>query len=103
MVDVVKPAGKEDEFFLRQELEKRRKLAEEQQARMAEEARRALKELHWMHCPKCGHELQELDFREVKIDQCATCGGVWLDAGELDQLAAKEGSGVLSTFRGLFK
>ena len=53
--------------------------------------RERLKELHWMCCPKCGGELDEITFRGVKVDKCFACGGVYLDDGELEQLAGKGG------------
>jgi hypothetical protein len=56
-----------------------------------EDERAALKQLHWMRCPKCGSELDEIIFRGVKIDKCFPCGGVYLDDGELEQLAGKPG------------
>jgi uncharacterized protein len=54
-------------------------------------AREQLKRLHWMRCPKCGCELDEITFRGVKVDKCLACGGVFLDDGELEQLAGKPG------------
>lgn len=51
----------------------------------------ALKRLHWMRCAKCGSELEEIVFRGVKVDKCFVCGGVYLDDGELEQLAGKPG------------
>jgi len=62
------------------------------QSKAREELKR-LKELHWMRCPKCGMELKEISYRHIAIDECFSCGGVFLDAGELEQIAAKEGSG----------
>ncbi|MBA3769546.1 MAG: zf-TFIIB domain-containing protein [Blastocatellia bacterium] len=40
-----------------------------------------------MKCPKCDGTLVETDFEEIKIDVCNKCSGVWLDAGELTQIA----------------
>ena len=45
-----------------------------------------------MICPACGEEMLILEFRGVEIDFCARCRGVWLDEGELAQLA-RNGSG----------
>jgi Zn-finger nucleic acid-binding protein len=42
-------------------------------------------------------------FRGVKIDKCHECGGVWLDAGELETLAGPEGHSVISEILKLFK
>ena len=44
-----------------------------------------------MRCPKCGSQLSEVQFRLVKVDKCFTCGGVYLDDGELEQLTGKPG------------
>ena len=41
-------------------------------------------------CPKCGHQEMIKHFmsmkREVEVDECPACGGIWLDAGELRQI-----------------
>lgn len=86
----VKPHNKEEEFFYQQELEKKRKVALEEQMRQQEEERQRLKELHWMRCPKDGSQLIETEFRGVKVDVCATCNGMWLDAGELEEVSRAE-------------
>ena len=41
-------------------------------------------------CPKCDGMLIETDFNKIKIDVCDKCSGVWLDAGELTQIADKD-------------
>jgi Zn-finger nucleic acid-binding protein len=38
-------------------------------------------------CPKCDTGLFVLRFKSVEVDYCESCRGVWLDAGELEQLA----------------
>jgi hypothetical protein len=85
-----KPSETEEEFFARQEAEKQRRLAMEKQKQMQQEERERLKQLHHMRCPKCGMDLQAIKFRDVEIDKCYSCGGVFLDDGELDRLAGKE-------------
>ena len=97
-----KPSEKEEEYFARQEFERKRKLAEERERKLKEEERARLKELHWMRCPKCGRELVEVEYRGVKIDKCTNCAGIWLDAGEMDQLAGK-GEGVIGGLLRVFK
>jgi Zn-finger nucleic acid-binding protein len=39
-------------------------------------------------CPKCDTGLFIARLSGVEIDYCESCRGVWLDAGELEQLAA---------------
>jgi uncharacterized protein len=97
-----KPSKAEDEYFLRQELERRKKWAQEQSAKIATEERDRSKQQHWMKCPKCGMDLQEIELHGVKVDQCAHCGGVFLDAGELDQLE-KHDEGVMHRVFSLFR
>ncbi len=46
-----------------------------------------------LQCPKCDGRLMEIDYDVVKIDRCEKCNGVWLDAGELEQLTKHEDSG----------
>jgi hypothetical protein len=96
------PSEQEEEYFARQEFERKKRLAEERERTLKTEERTRLKEFHWMRCPKCGMELLEITFRGVKIDQCTSCSGVWLDAGELEQVAGAEG-GVLGGFLKVFK
>jgi len=97
------PSESEQEFFARQELERRRKVAQELEAKLQSEERSNLKKLHWMRCPKCGMELMELEYRGTKIDQCSSCNGIWLDAGELDIVAAAEGGGFMHSLQKLFE
>lgn len=99
----VKPTTKEEEFFAKQEFERRRKAAQEQEKLLAAQEMARLKELHWMRCPKDGMELVEVEFRGVKVDQCSHCGGVFLDAGELEAVATTEKGGFLSGLGSFFK
>ena len=42
-----------------------------------------------MVCPGCGG-LMDLDkVADVEVDHCTSCHGVWLDAGEMDRIAAR--------------
>ena len=38
-------------------------------------------------CPRCDTGLFILRFKSVEVDYCERCRGVWLDAGELEQVA----------------
>jgi len=37
-------------------------------------------------CPVCKNAMITLELAEVEIDHCIECGGIWLDAGELELL-----------------
>lgn len=97
-----KPSRSEDEYFARQEIERRKKWAAEQSAKMATDEKEKLRQAHWMKCPKCGMDLKEIELHGVKVDQCANCGGMFLDKGEIDSLA-KHDEGVMGRVLGLFR
>ncbi len=41
-------------------------------------------------CPNCGGLMDGEDAGNVRVDVCLECHGVWLDAGELERLAATD-------------
>jgi hypothetical protein len=85
-----KPSQTEDEYFVREDAEKKRKLAIQVKRETKDSELKALKELHFMHCPKCGLKMQEVKYKHVDVDVCFSCGGVFLDKGELEHITLKE-------------
>ena len=86
-------SASEEEYFARQEVERRREHAlkiSRQRAQADQAERDRLKALHFMRCPKCGMALETLILQGVEIDRCRSCNGSWLDQGELEQLARRE-------------
>jgi len=79
-----KPSREEDEYFAREDVEKKRKLAYEQHRVLDEQQREALKKLHYMKCPKCGYDLHPLKRGEVIVDTCFNCKGVWIDHSDME-------------------
>ena len=98
-----KPSNSEDEYFVREDAEKKRKLA--LQAKKEKEAAelKRLRDLHFMKCPKCGLEMHEVKLRGVDVDVCFSCNGVFLDQGELEHLEKPESKGVMSAILNWFK
>ena len=92
----------EEEYFIRLEFERAKKVEEELKKKMLENERNSLKELHYMRCPKCGMQLVEIDYRGMKIDKCTECNGVWLDHGELEAIVNLDKS-VISRLLSGFK
>lgn len=92
----------EEEYFARQEVELRRKLAEERQTKLQAEERELARELHRMKCPKCGMQLEEIAFGNVRVDKCFSCEGLWLDKGELEVIRQKDG-GFMGRMLGVFR
>ena len=92
----------EDEYFARQEFERRQKEEVEKRKRLEADEKTKLKDLHYMHCPKCGMQLIEINYKGIAIDKCSSCEGVWLDEGELEAISDMEQSAFVKLF-GVFK
>ncbi|MDJ0764811.1 MAG: zf-TFIIB domain-containing protein [Myxococcota bacterium] len=98
-----KPSDKEEEYFARKEYERLKALAEEQAKQEAEKERKERQALHYMHCPKCGGDLVEIAYREVHIDKCTSCAGIWLDAGELETILETEDNSLVKRILKVFQ
>ncbi|WNG49903.1 hypothetical protein F0U60_41625 [Archangium minus] len=102
-----KPSSTEEEYFAREEIEKKRKLALQQSQSLAAQQREELKKLHFMKCPKCGMDLHALKRGDIEIDTCFNCHGVFLDSGELvrlqEQMAHEKDGRWMGAVLNLFK
>lgn len=96
------PCEKEEEYVKRMEYEKLKQLEVAKHKKLAQEERKKIKDLHYMRCPKCGMELIEIDYKNIQVDKCSECEGIWLDAGELEEISKLEKSG-LDKFFSVFK
>ena len=54
-----------------------------------------------MDCPVCKNAMITLELSDVEIDHCIDCGGIWLDAGELELLLgeAQKASQLVDSFK----
>ena len=86
----------EDQYVWEHEMKLRLQNLEAEQQATVETEKHRLKELHWMHCPKCGQKLTTGHNGAVEIDLCPSCRGVWLDANELEAIISSE-SGFLKS------
>jgi len=106
MSEMTKPSHGEDEYFAKEEAERKRKLALQVKKETSEAEARRLKELHHQHCPACGQKMQELKLRGVPVDVCFACESVFLSHGELrqfqEQIAAGK-RGVVASILNWFK
>lgn len=93
-----KPSRNEDEYFVKQDAE----LLKAQRLRAEAERAAAERKLHFMKCPKDGYDLVTSTHHGVQIDTCPHCQGIWLDAGELQQIAHDEQPGLLGRVVGDF-
>jgi uncharacterized protein len=86
-----KPSRNEDEYFAREEQERLAKLRARELANRAA----AERQTHHLKCPKCGAGLRTEMFHGVQIERCPEDGGIWLDAGEIEQLMKHEDHSLL--------
>lgn len=86
--------AQEDEYFVKKE----RELLEKLKAKQESETKAAGENAAQMKCPRCGEPLKARSFQKIEIDQCTGCNGIWLDAGEMEQVAGKENDSWLGRF-----
>lgn len=86
-----KPSEAEEEFFAREEAEKKRKLALSQAKSLADAERQRLQALHHMRCPGCGLALSQLALNDVMVDRCFNCHGMFLNEEAVKKLLGHEG------------
>jgi hypothetical protein len=103
MSEFDKPSKAEDEYFARQELERRKKWAQEQAGKMAAEEKERLKKLHFMKCPKCGMDLTTIELHGISVDRCPNCNGTWFDAGEIDELMHPKNASLFGKVMSIFR
>jgi hypothetical protein len=88
----------EDDYFRKLEQELMVALRE----KSATEIEQAIRAYTRMRCPKCGEPLAETPARQITIDACPGCGGIWLDKGEWEGLVGpKEHGWLQQLFTGL--
>ena len=56
--------------------------------------RKRLRELHFMKCPKCGHDMKEEELEASPSTAARFCEGIFFDAGELEQRLPQAGRGA---------
>lgn len=101
-----KPSSQEEEYFAREEVEKKHRLAVKQAEELAAKQKDELRRLHFMKCPNCGLDLQPLKRGQVDVDMCFHCQGIWLDKGRLEALLAHhghEGGAVIRSVLNIFQ
>jgi ribosomal protein L37AE/L43A len=97
-----KPSEQEEEYFARQEFERRKQALVTRAQSASEEAKKQEAAVAQYRCPKCGAELVMVSYQGIDIDKCSQCQGVWLDCGELEQVLESE-QDFLSAVKRIFK
>lgn len=84
--------AREDQYFAERD---RELVARLRQAKGGESVA-AEKQTAQMRCPKCDAQLESHTLHDVSVDECPSCHGMWLDAGELEALARWENAGWIA-------
>jgi ribosomal protein L37AE/L43A len=92
----------ENDYFMRETLASKHKLEQEHKREQQKTHDQELKALHFMKCPKCGHDLETKRMTYVDVDQCNSCGTLVLAAQDIDRFIAEEKS-ILKTLIDFFK
>ncbi len=45
-----------------------------------------------MDCPKCQANMEPASFKDVEVDRCTSCGGIWFDLLEHEDLKKLKGA-----------
>ncbi len=101
----VVPSGydEEERYFHEQDVELIKKKRDELDAARQQQEREARKLAHWMKCPKCGADLQEIEMDQVRVDKCPDCQGIFFDKGELELVIEGHKGGFLPRLRKLLR
>src|SRR5215467_2487392 len=70
--------AKEDIYFA----ERDRELIE----KLKQQLKKVVKESSQIRCPKCPGDLESYTFQGFALDRCQSCGGIWMDKGELEAI-----------------
>lgn len=92
----------EADYFNRENTASKHRLAESKRRQQKKAEDNELKALHYMKCPKCGHDLVTKRLTYMDVDQCSSCGVLVIESADIDRFIAEEKS-ILKTFIDFFK
>jgi len=78
-----------EESLLREARRSHERKLKELAGRQQKGEERELRELHYLKCPKCGHDMRVTTQDGIEVEVCGTCEGIFLDKGELLELGLK--------------
>lgn len=82
----------ETDYFIKENASVKHKFDQEQKNSSKKADDEKLKALHFMKCPKCGHDLATKRLSYVDVDQCNNCGVVVLESQNIDRFITEEKS-----------
>lgn len=95
--------SKENEYFAAEDVEKLRRLATHEKHVLEAEQQKALKQLHYMHCPNCGMKMKKVREGKVEVLACFSCGGAFLEKSDIGIIAAPQQKGIMASILNWFR
>lgn len=92
----------EADYFLKENASTKHKFQHDQGKRNKKAHDEQLKALHYMKCPKCGHDLETKRMSYIDVDQCSSCGVIVLEPENIDRFITEESS-ILKSLIDFFK
>ncbi len=94
----------EEDYFYKRNLELIEQRRKELDALKKEADQEGGRSQHWMKCPKCGGDMEEIGLANILVDKCRNCEGIFFDHGELETLfKSKEVEGFFQGMKRIFK
>ena len=94
----------EEDYFYRRNKELIETRRKELDAQRAEEEKTAKHSAHWMKCPKCGSDMEEISLAHILVDKCGECEVIFFDHGELETLLeSQDQSGFFTGMKRIFR
>lgn len=104
MTNERKPSDQEEEYFKREDAERLRKLHAEEQARLKQSEKDALRKTHGGRCANCGALMVPEKISGATILHCPACGGAFLDRKSWEYIHAHaEPHSVMASVLNWFK
>jgi hypothetical protein len=92
----------ESDYFIRENLAATHKSHVEDERDKLKKHDEELKALHFMKCPKCGHDLLTKRMNSLEIEQCVSCKALVIDADKVEKFINQEKS-ILKSIINIFK
>ena len=99
-----KPSTLEDEYFAREDAERIRRLHYDEQRRLKDYEKEALRKQHQGRCAECGAQLVPEMVGDIVVHHCPACGGAFLPRRSWERLhSAAEPHSVMAAVLNWFK
>lgn len=96
-----RPSKLEEEYFTREDLEKRHRLHVEHEVKHQKELKEQQKLLHFGKCSRCGSNLARGTYKLIEADHCTVCETLVIKKSDIEKLF-HSGHTILDAFLAVF-